>query len=243
MERQVFENHGKAALKFKDSTQLSGRYYSQKGDERNIIGDIIKKLDLSSNDKCLDIGCGVGNTLIPISFIVHEITGIDHPNCLNILKGRYNGENISLVGENFMDYQNSELFDKIIVYSVMQSLSNMKAVFLFIDKVIANLKLNGKALIGDIPNISLKNRFLSTKKGKDFHEKWTKERLKYQDKGDKDEMVNEQFRQNISTVIYDDNKVLKIIEYIRKKGFNAYILPQEPILPFGNTREDILIVK
>ena len=44
MSQPVFENHGKAALVYSDPTQLSGRYFSQKADERNIIADIIKTM-------------------------------------------------------------------------------------------------------------------------------------------------------------------------------------------------------
>ena len=38
------------------------------------------------------------------------------------------------------------------------------------------------------------------------------------------------------------NTSLKIIEYIRRKNFHAYVLDQPPNLPFGNTREDILVL-
>ena len=243
MTQKIFENHGKAALHFKDPTQLSGRYFSQKKDERNILIDIINKLKLTNENRCLDIGCGVGNILIPMSFLVDEIVGIDHPNCLNILKKRYNGQNIKLIGENFMDYQNTELFDKILVYSVIQSIPTMEDVFLFIEKIIQNLKSNGKALIGDIPNRSLKSRFLSSNKGKEFHKNWLKNRIEQQGYGDNDNEVNKQFVGNVSPIFYDDKKILKIIDFIREKGLSAYLLPQSPDLPFGNTREDILIIK
>ena len=96
MSQKIYENHGKAALLYSNPTQLSGRYFSQKTDERNILMNIAAKLELVSTDKCLDIGCGVGNILIPMSFLVETITGIDHPNCLNFLKNRYDGENIKL---------------------------------------------------------------------------------------------------------------------------------------------------
>ena len=43
MSQPVFENHGKAARVYSDPTQLSGRYFYQKADERNIIADIFKK--------------------------------------------------------------------------------------------------------------------------------------------------------------------------------------------------------
>ena len=41
----------------------------------------------------------------------------------------------------------------------------------------------------------------------------------------------------------DDHLILSILEEMRIKGFNSFLLPQSPELPMGYTREDILIEK
>ena len=41
----------------------------------------------------------------------------------------------------------------------------------------------------------------------------------------------------------DDKILLSIISIVRKKGFDAYLLPQDSKLPMENRREDIFIVR
>jgi len=124
--RLSFENYGKKASLGLDPMFVTGRYMSQKEDERNILPDVVNKLDLHSEDLCLEIGCGVGNLFIPLSFLVKSITGVDHPNCVSGLNARFTSENMRLISKNFLDCSQDELgrFDKILVYSVLHYLSN-----------------------------------------------------------------------------------------------------------------------
>ena len=135
------------------------------------------------------------------------------------------------------------VFDKTLLYSVLQSLPNMKDVTRLINKAVKYLGPGGKMLIGDIPNSSLKKRFLSTKAGKIFDREWNKNRLRASNKGDNDSKVNKLFLENASCVLFDDAKVLGLIEQLRNQGLHAFILPQPMNLPFGNTREDLLVIK
>jgi hypothetical protein len=41
----------------------------------------------------------------------------------------------------------------------------------------------------------------------------------------------------------DDAVVLGIVARCRAAGFDAYLMPQPPVLPMANRREDILIVR
>jgi hypothetical protein len=41
----------------------------------------------------------------------------------------------------------------------------------------------------------------------------------------------------------DDGVVLGIVDRMRRRGFDAYIVPQSELLPLANRREDILIVR
>jgi hypothetical protein len=43
-------------------------------------------------------------------------------------------------------------------------------------------------------------------------------------------------------ITFDDALVLDVMAFIRRKGFEAFLLPQPIDLPFGGSREDILVV-
>ena len=135
MSRVSFENFGKLARSLKDPTLASGRYSIQEGDKKKITGDVIKKLELKPEDRVLEIGCGVGDLLIPLSFFVKEITGIDHESCLKSLCRRLGRvDNIRLIQGNFFDICPNKAYDKILCYSVIQYIKDKKEVFNFIDK-------------------------------------------------------------------------------------------------------------
>jgi hypothetical protein len=83
--------------------------------------------------------------------------------------------------------------------------------------------------LGDLPNISKRNRFISSYEGQLFLSNDTShnEKVNYVVEG-KERM--------------DDSVVLSIISRYRNFGYETYLLPQDSRLPFANRREDILIV-
>jgi len=133
MGRRSFENYGVLASKVEDCTVLAGRYSFQKSSERNILHDILAKLDLRPEHSLLDIGCNAGNLTIPLSFMVAGTTGLDHPECLRRLREKFpNG--IELVSGNFLDVPLSRPFDRILCYSVLHYLRSADEVYKFMDK-------------------------------------------------------------------------------------------------------------
>ena len=88
MSKKSFEYFGRLSRHLDDPTLIAGRYAFQKPAEKKILFDVIRKLRLENRDSLLEIGCGVGNLLIPLSFIVDKVTGIDHPDCLDKLETR-----------------------------------------------------------------------------------------------------------------------------------------------------------
>jgi len=234
-----FENFGKRAEKMDNYLEISGRYTIHQEAESYIVPDINKKLDLKPFDTVLDIGCGAGNLLIPLSFSVKEITGIDHPSILKKLKSRFTDlTNISLIPGNFLDVSVQETFDKIICYSVLHYLSDKREVFLFIDKALELISSGGKVLFGDLQNISKKERFLRSDFGINFVLEWNE----IVNKASKDSQSID-FEEDQSLVEIDDDLVLEILKKVRMKGYNSYLLAQPLNLPLCHTREDILIVK
>jgi len=238
MSRVFFKNYGRLAQSSEDYTEMSGRYKIQHEAEKKILTDLIKKLELQSKDSVLEIGCGVGNLLIPLSFFVGEITGIDHPLCIKRLKERFSQtKNVSFISGNFLDINLDKKYNKILCYSVMHCLEHKDEVFKFIYKALQLLVPGGMALFGDIPNKSMKKRFVNSEQGRQFVSKWEELLRKQTDTNNK---IITQIPDKKS-VQFNDDLILKILKLFRYKGYHTYIFPQPPELPFGNTREDILI--
>jgi 2-polyprenyl-3-methyl-5-hydroxy-6-metoxy-1,4-benzoquinol methylase len=234
-----FDNYGKRAERLDDPTLIAGRLGIQKEDERNIAKDVLKKLDLRASDSVLDIGCNVGNLLIPLSFSVKDITGIDHPSCLERLKMRFPTDPIRLIPGDFLDTQIDGTFSKILCYSVLHYLKDEGEVLRFVDKCLSLLSEGGMVLLGDIPNQGVKRRFLNSARGKRFDGEWRELAARGPASTKKREILLDP---DTETVQFDDDLVLEILGRYRGKGYHTYVLPQPPELPFGNSREDILIV-
>ena len=98
------------------------------------------------------------------------------------------------------------------------------------------MKPNGKILIGDIPNINKKYRFLKS----DFGNTFECERLKIKIRKPKNFYYF--FKKTKQNRKLNDKLILFMINYSRKKNKDCYVLEQPTRLPFSFTREDILIV-
>ena len=231
MSKKSFEQFGHLAKKSLSFAEIAGRYAFQEENERYILFDIWQKLRIVPADDLLEIGCGAGNNLIPFSFFVHTAPGMDHPALLKILKKRIKNAPIHCIPGNFLDSKISRHFSKILVYSVLHYLSDEREVLSFIDKAAELLLPGGKLLLGDIPNVDLKKRFLASPRGKVFQKKWQKIK--------KIEIIKEDKK----LVIIGDSLMNKIMKKYNRKGFQAKTMRQPSSLPFCHTREDILISK
>lgn len=240
MSKITFDNYGKKAEQLDSYLEIASRHSMMGESEKLTIPDVIMKLDLQPYDRVLDIGCGAGNLLIPLSFYVKEITGVDHSSCIKRLKSRIKDvKNISLKSGNFLDIDMDNRYDKILCYSVLQYLVNETEVFIFINKALELLVPGGKALFADIPNISKKERFLKSNYGKNIDQEY-RSLLKMTNKNK--ETVSF-FENDEELVQFDDDLVLKILKETRDDGYHSYVLDQSPNLCLGHTREDILVVK
>lgn len=92
-------------------------------------------------------------------------------------------------------------------------------------------------LLGDLPNISKKSRFVNSESGREIAKNWA-EQIK--DAGGKHPL--EKMESDSQLITFDDALVLDLIAFIRGKGFESFLLPQPLGLPFGGSREDILVV-
>ena len=120
--------------------------------------------------------------------------------------------------------------DVLLTYGVVQLVFVEGNLWDFLDRSLELLAEGGQMLIGEIPNISKRRRFFSSANGVKFH----KEFMNTQDPPEVH--FNRLERHNI-----DDSVILAMVTRARNQGFDAYILPQAPGLPFENRREDVLI--
>lgn len=130
--------------------------------------------------------------------------------------------------ELFNEY--SAKVDVLLSYSVLQLVFAEGNVWDFLDRSLELLAEGGEMLLGDIPNISKRRRFFSSKNGIEFHKKFMNT------KSFPDVKFNSLDRHNI-----DDSVILALLGRARSQGFDAYVLPMRRDLPMANRREDILI--
>src|SRR5208337_4552709 len=121
------EHFGRLAAQSVEGPELALRYSFLAESEKRIVEDISTKLNLVPDDTLLEIGCGAGNLLIPLAKPVAHATGVDHP---ALVKG-LPVHGIEAVAGNFLDLRITRHFSKILVYSVLQYLSDRSEVFLF----------------------------------------------------------------------------------------------------------------
>lgn len=239
MSKTSFDNYGILAKQNLNYTEIAGRRLFQKTEEKKIIYDLIQKMELSANDKLLEIGCGTGAILIPLSFLVNSATGIDHPDVIASFKERIHHHNIRLISGNFLDIDVKSKYSKILIYSVLQCLSDENEVIKFIEKALSCLKPDGILLVGDIPNIDKKSRFLKTDFGHKIQKSYDqKVQLKQYRR---DPKIYPELPVDRKTVTLDDKIILKILLTFRNKGFETYLFPQPYGLSFCYTRDDIII--
>ena len=117
MGRRSFEAWGGLAGTLLSARLRAGRFTAQAADERRIPSDVVRKLALTPSDTLLEIGCGPGRLLRPLSKRVREITGIDHPATIARLATELKG--LTLIGGNFLDLQLKRRFTKVLVYAVI----------------------------------------------------------------------------------------------------------------------------
>lgn len=237
MSRVSFENYGRLARSALDPTEKAGRYPIQAEAEKRVLPDVLAKTGAGPTDRVLDIGCGSGLLLVPLSYLVAHVTGIDHPDVVRDLGARFVRHNVTLVGGNFLDLDLGERFSLVIAYGVVNCLGEEAELMAFVDKAIACLAPGGRLLLGDIPNVDKKRRFLETAAGRAFEAEWQRAMASSPSSSAERPALDP----NVRLLRYDDALVLRLLGRCRGRGLNAYVLPQPPDLPFGLSREDILI--
>ena len=225
-----------------DPTVKAGRYPFQAMAERRIFSDILPKLALESHHRMLDIGCGSGVLLVPLSYCVREIVGLDHQSVVDALADAHRLPNASFVGGGFPDAPLTGRFDRIVAYSVLPCMPDYDAVIAFCRAAAALLPEGGRLLLGDIPNRDRQLRIKNSAKGAEFEADWIRQRADYEWSEDQLAATSELSKAAQIGPMTDD-QVLGILKALRDDGFDCWIVPQAPDLPFGRTREDIIVTR
>jgi hypothetical protein len=210
------------------------------GYEEAIFADICAKLPRLAERERRVVDIGPGCSDLPLMLIErcraqgHRLHLIDSPQMLAQLpEGPFIDKRTGPFPKcraGLADLQNG--VDVIIAYSVLQHAVLDANPFDFVDLGIQLLAPGGEFLIGDVPNISKRSRFLATAAGLAFHRDFT----------GADSMPPLSFNRPTPDRI-DDAVVVGLLSRARAAGVDAYLLPQPPSLPMHNRREDLLIRK
>lgn len=209
----------------------------RKGYSKAILEDIYTKLpiDKTQNKVIIDIGSGCDELTFELIEVCkknnHTLVLIDSDEMLSNIP---DSKGVVKIGGKF-PFSNNELKDYIgktdyvLCYSVLFYVFANDNLYLFLHEALNLLKANGRFLIGDIPNIDKRDRFLDSEEGKKF----------LQNSGQvKGSTAHDNRDQKM-----DDSIVLAIVARLRRFGCEAYVVPQNDNLPMSNRREDILVVK
>jgi hypothetical protein len=211
------------------------------GHEPTIFADILAKLP-GLNDtgrNIVDIGPGCG----PLARLLidhcaarsHRLVLVDSPEMLALLpdgpgvikvEGRYPANAASVIDAV------GGAADAILCYSVLSVVYVDANPFHVIDHLIELLALRGRALVGDIPNISKRKRFFASAAGADFHRRFMNT-----------EDAPEVIFNRLEPGKIDDAVLAAIVQRAQSAGCDAYVVPQPDELPFANRRDDLLIRK
>ena len=240
MSNLSFDNYTAVAQKKTVSnTEVAGRYGFQDVAEKAILADLVRKLSLDGSDTLLEVGCGPGNLLIPLSYWVAHGTGIDNEIALARLNARgADAARVTTLAGNFLTMPlPTRVYSKILVYSVIQYLDTLETALAFIGRALSLLQPGGRMLLGDLPNSDKKKRWSSSSAGIEVGAAW-KQQI---NAAGEHPLADLPIDAKLVTV--NDQFVMNIMLNARQAGVESYLLSQSPALPFGNSREDILFVR
>ncbi len=240
--KTIYDGYGELSARATCATALAGRYPTQAAAETLIAGDVAAKLALGPTHTLLEIGCGVGNLLIPLSFRVATATGVDHPAIVARARTRFADPSLAWIEGQFPDVVLAGPFDRILIYSVVHYLDSLAAVEDFLDRALDLLAPGGRLLIGDLPNSDRKRRFQASPAGQAFETEWRAMSIGAADAAERRAQA-EAFGGTTSLGAFSDADILALLGRYRRCGCHTYVLAQDPALPFGHTREDLVIVK
>ena len=215
----------------------------REGFEAKILADILAKLPALTQREGLNVvdigpGCaGLPRLLIELCRERrHRIVLVDSPEMLGQLPD-VEGVTVKCPGmfpanAGAVSRALGGQADALVCYSVLHYIVVDCDPVDFIDVTANGLAPGGRALIGDIPNLSKRRRFFATERGQAFHRAFTGSGTPYD------------VAQDVpGPGKIDDAALDGFIARARSNGCDAYLLPQGEGLPMANRRDDLLIIR
>jgi hypothetical protein len=208
------------------------------GYEETILADIAAKLPAlqAARRTVVDIGPGASDlSRLLLARCVereHDVTLVDSAEMLAHID---DAPRVTKVPARFPDCAQllerlAGRADAILAYSVIQSAFVHASVFAFLDAALGLLAPGGRLLVGDVPNASMRRRFMASAAGAAYHRTLS----------GRDEDPPVRFAEP-SPGEFDDAALLGLAARARAAGFHAWIVAQDPGLAFANRREDLLV--
>lgn len=250
--REAIHYYSKLAVCSDNPSVRAGRPANSEDIEAAIWQDIRDRLRLRPGLQILDIG--VGNGFIAKQWAEMAITldlsltFVDFDPVLQRLQADIQSSQpnamsrIQFASGSFPfsfdpDFLLQAKFDRIVLYSVIHYTNEPR---LLIDAAAGMLRPGGRLLIGDVPNLDKKGRFLATESGRRFdavYKKVSPDSLPHY--ADYREFTKQALAAGAPPL--DDTFVLDVVTFYRQEGFQAYVLEQPDNLSLNFTREDILL--
>ncbi|HEY2345024.1 MAG TPA: methyltransferase [Xanthomonadaceae bacterium] len=234
------------------ATVRAGRHEGDAEVESAVWQDMLAKLAVTEGQAILDVGVGGGFIASQWAALAVQLdlalTFIDFDEVLARLEDEMqSSHSVALPRIRFMggtfpfsfdpEFLAQEQFDRIALYSVIHYTDRPRMV---VDAAARMLRPGGRLLIGDIPNLDKKGRFLATEGGRRFDAAY---RNVSPDSLPRYPGYRDFTKQALAAGAppLDDDFVLDLVVSYRRKGFQAYIVEQPDNLPFSRTREDVLL--
>lgn len=241
--KDYFAVFAESAEKQLPPVMVSGRHPFHASSIPSIVADIAGKLRPRNDGRLLEIGCGVGLLLRPLSEMVDLCVGIDHGSLIAEFSNQGLKAGLSLMTGRFPEVKPEGTFDHILVYSVLHYMMGADEARTFIDACLEILAPGGTLLIGDLPNADAAERCHNSNEGRLINQEYVAARRLDQDRYRQAYANQESIEQNVvrPPTFINDQFVLDLLTDLRRRGYEAHVLPQPAGLPFNSTREDVLI--
>jgi SAM-dependent methyltransferase len=241
--KMSYTTYGELAEKIESPIMISGRNSFHTDMITAVVTDVRSKLKLDPSHRLLEIGCNIGLMLTPLAKDVKEAVGVDHPSLLDKYRQFGVPNNVILVPGYWPEAKVEGLFDRMLVCSVMQGLPDEAFARKFVDACLSRLKPGGMLLLADLPNEDMRQRYLHSGEGKRVSAEYdaVRDKARAEDKAGEYSIRDTIFAEGHADVYLSDQFTLDLVSDVRKRGFDAFILPQPAGLPFYMSREDILI--